>query len=195
MGGLSSNPVPTCRSAMHGAPRRFGLHSPSVMPRACPQQSGQAGSVRDRASQYNRDAVGRNLSSGHKNRKHGGGSAKLTKTATIGGDMLAVEGTDTEEVAKLIVTATKSVGGHEACEAAHTSCLSLDPAMVPFRLIVQPHIGPVCNRLAELGGDHLRGKRHGHCSTRSGFSRLWTWQTLPPPGTVLRPVSGMRHRC
>jgi hypothetical protein len=29
--------------------------------------------------------------------------------------------------------------------------------MVPFQLIVQPHIGPVCNRLAELGGDRLRG--------------------------------------
>jgi hypothetical protein len=71
--------------------------------------------------------------------------------------MLAVEAADTKEIAKLIVTATKSVGGHEACKAAHTSCLSLDPAMVPFQLIVQPHIGPVCNRLAELGGDRLRG--------------------------------------
>ena len=58
------------------------------------------GSVRDRASQYNRDVVGRSLSSGRKNRKDGGGSAKLTKTAAIGGNMLAVEGTNTEKVAK-----------------------------------------------------------------------------------------------
>ena len=56
-------------------------------------------SVRDRASQHNRDGVGRNLSSGRKNRKHGEGPAKLTKTVAIGGDMLAVKGTDTEEVA------------------------------------------------------------------------------------------------
>jgi hypothetical protein len=56
------------------------------------------GSVRDRASQHNRDVVG-NLSSGRKNRKHGEGPAKLTKTVAIGGDMLAVKGTDTEEVA------------------------------------------------------------------------------------------------
>jgi hypothetical protein len=127
---------------------------PSCRGRA--QQSGQAGSVRDRAIQYNRDTVERNLSSGHRNRKHGGGSAKADEDD----DRRRHAGrgsADTKEIAKLIVTATKSVGGHEACKAAHTSCLSLDPAMVPFRLIVQPHIGPVCNRLAELGGDRLRG--------------------------------------
>ena len=94
------------------------------------------GSVRDRASQYNRDVVGRSLSSGRKNRKHGGGSAKLTKTAAICGNMLAVEGTNTEEVAKLIVAATKSAGRHEASKAAHTSYPSLDPAMVLFQSIV-----------------------------------------------------------
>ena len=72
-----------------------------------------------------------------KNRKHGGGSAKLTKTAAIGGDMLAVEGTDTEEVAKLIVAATESAGRNEASKAAHTSYPSLDPAMVLFQSIIQ----------------------------------------------------------
>src|SRR5690242_15856197 len=49
-----------------------------------------AGSVRDRASQYSRDVVGRNLSSGLENRKRRGGSAKLTETATIGGGVLTV---------------------------------------------------------------------------------------------------------
>src|SRR5689334_10201965 len=84
------------------------------------------GSVRDRANQYSRDVVGRNLSSGLENRKRCGGSAKLTKTATIGGDMLAVEGANTEEVAKLIMATTESAGRHEASEAAHTSHPSLD---------------------------------------------------------------------
>jgi hypothetical protein len=64
---------------------------------------------------------GRSLSSSPKNRKHSSCSAKLTETATIGGDMLAVEGTDTEEVAKLIMTATKSARRRKASEAAHTS--------------------------------------------------------------------------
>src|SRR5690348_7810976 len=86
------------------------------------------GSVRDRASQYSRDVVGRNLSSGLENRKRCGGSAKLTKTATIGGDMLAVEGTDTEEVAKLIMATTESAGRHKSSKATHTSYPSLDPA-------------------------------------------------------------------
>jgi hypothetical protein len=118
--------------------------------------SSSSGSVRDRASQYSRDVVGRNLSSGLENRKRCGGSAKLTKTATIGGDMLAVEGTDTEEVAKLIMATTESAGRHEASEAAHTSHPSLDPAMVLFQAIIQVGIGSVCNRLAELGADCLR---------------------------------------
>jgi hypothetical protein len=113
------------------------------------------GSVRDRASQHNFDVVGRNLSSDRKNRKHGGGSAKLTKTAAIGGDMLAMKGMDTEEVAKLIMAATESAGRHEASEAAHTSYPSLDPAMVLFQSVVQINVGSVCNRLAELGADRL----------------------------------------
>ena len=70
--------------------------------------------------------------------------------------MLAVEGTDTEEVAKLIMAATKSAGRHEASKAAHTSYPSLDPAMVLFQSVVQINIGSVCNRLAELGADRLR---------------------------------------
>ena len=50
--------------------------------------------------------------------------------------MLAVEGTDTEEVAKLIMTATKSAGRRKASEAAHTSYPSLDFAVVLFQSIV-----------------------------------------------------------
>jgi hypothetical protein len=50
--------------------------------------------------------------------------------------MLAVEGTDTEEVAKLIVTATESAGRHEVSKAAHTSYPSLDAAMILFQPIV-----------------------------------------------------------
>ena len=72
------------------------------------------------------------------------------------GDMLAVEGTDTEEIAKLIMAATKSAGRHEASKAAHTSYPSLDPAMVLFQSIVQVGIGSVRNRLAERGADRLR---------------------------------------
>ena len=70
--------------------------------------------------------------------------------------MLAVKGTDTEEVAKLIMAATESAGRHEASKAAHTSYPSLDPAMVLFQSIIQIDIGSVCNRLAELGADRLR---------------------------------------
>jgi hypothetical protein len=62
----------------------------------------------------------RELSSGLENRKRCGGSAKLTKTATIGRDMLAAEGTDTEEIAELIMLSAESAGRHEASEAAHT---------------------------------------------------------------------------
>ena len=91
-----------------------------------------------------------------KNRKRRGGSAKLTKTVTIGGDMLAVEGTDTEEVAKLIMATTELAGRHKASKAAHTSYPSLDPAMVLFQAIIQVGIGSVCNRLAERGADRLR---------------------------------------
>ena len=111
---------------------------------------------RGRASQYSRGVVGRNLSSGLENCKCCGGSAKLTKTATIGGDMLAVEGTDTEEVAKLIMATTELAGRHKASKAAHRSYPSLDPAMVLFQAIIQVGIGSVCNRLAEPGADRLR---------------------------------------
>jgi hypothetical protein len=52
------------------------------------------------------------------NSKHTGGPAELTNTAAIGGDMLAMEGTNTEKIAKLIVTATKSACRKEASEAA-----------------------------------------------------------------------------
>ena len=113
-------------SVRHGIPAQ---EAPALQPNL-------VGSVRDRATQYSRDSVGRNLSSGLENRKRCGGSAKLTKAATIGGDMLAVEGTDTEEVAKLIVTATESARRHEASKAAHTSYPSLDPAMALFQAIV-----------------------------------------------------------
>jgi hypothetical protein len=70
--------------------------------------------------------------------------------------MLAVEGTDTKEVAKLIMATTESAGRHEAAKAAHTSYPSLDPAMVLFQSIVQVGIGSVCDRLAERGADRLR---------------------------------------
>jgi hypothetical protein len=53
--------------------------------------------------------------------------------------MLAVEGTDTEEVAKLIMTATKSARRRKASEAAHTSYPSLDSAMILFQSIVIGH--------------------------------------------------------
>jgi hypothetical protein len=69
---------------------------------------------------------------------------------------LAAEGTNTEEVAKLIMVATGSAGRHEACKAAHTSYSSLDSAMVLFQSIVQVGIGSMCNRLAERGTDRLR---------------------------------------
>lgn len=96
------------------------------------------------------------LSSGRRNRKHGSRSATLTKTAAIGGDMLAVKGTDAQEVAKLIMATTEPGGRHEASEAAHTSYPSLDPAMVLFQSVVQINIGSGCTRLAELDADRLR---------------------------------------
>ena len=70
--------------------------------------------------------------------------------------MLTVEGTDTEEVAKLIMTATKSARRREASEAAHTSYPSLDSAMVLFQSIVQVDVGPVLDRFAERGADRVR---------------------------------------
>ena len=70
--------------------------------------------------------------------------------------MLAVEGTDTEEVAKLIMAATESPGRHEASKTAHTSYSPLDPAMVLFQSIVQIGIGSVRNRLAKCGTDRPR---------------------------------------
>jgi hypothetical protein len=78
----------------------------------------------------------RNLSSGRKNRKRDSGFAKLLKTAAIGGDMLTVKGTDTKEVAKLVMTATESAGRYETSKAAHTSYPPLDPAMVLFQSII-----------------------------------------------------------
>jgi hypothetical protein len=53
--------------------------------------------------------------------------------------MLAVEGTETKEVAKLIMAATEPAGRHEASKAAHTSYPSLDPAMVLLQSIVIGH--------------------------------------------------------
>ena len=50
--------------------------------------------------------------------------------------MLAVEGTDTEEVAELIMLSAELAGSHEASEAAHTSYRSLDPPMVLFQSII-----------------------------------------------------------
>ena len=50
--------------------------------------------------------------------------------------MLAVEGTNTEEIAKLIMAATESARRYEASKAAHTSYPSLDPAMILFQSVV-----------------------------------------------------------
>src|SRR6186713_1817491 len=125
------DPSSTCSTSCR--PSRRGGSSGSFCPRITKSALCEClatGSVSFRASQYNRDIVGGILSGGLKNPKHSGGSAELTKTATIGGDILAVEGANTEEVAKLIVAATKSAGRHEASKAAHTSYPSLDPAMV-----------------------------------------------------------------
>ena len=50
--------------------------------------------------------------------------------------MLAVEGTDTQEVAKLIMPATKPAGRGKTSEAPHTSYPSLDSAMVLFQSVI-----------------------------------------------------------
>ena len=52
---------------------------------------------------------------------------KATKTAVIRGNMLTVEGTDTEEVAKLIMAETELAGRYETSKAAHTSIRPLTP--------------------------------------------------------------------
>lgn len=80
----------------------------------------------------------------------------MAKAATVDGDILAVEGANTEEIARLIMTPAKSCGRADASEARHTSYPSIDPAMTLFQLIVDIRIGPVPDCLAELGADRVR---------------------------------------
>ena len=63
--------------------------------------------------------------------------------------MLAMEGTETKEIAKLIMAATKSPSRDETPKAAHTSYPSLDAAMVLFRSIVIGHNFDDAPRLGE----------------------------------------------
>ncbi len=58
------------------------------------------------------------------------------EAAAIGGDMVALEGTGTEEVTKLIMAWAESAGRQESSKAVRTSYPSLNPAMVLFQSIV-----------------------------------------------------------
>jgi hypothetical protein len=103
-----------------------------------------------------RDNVARDRSSGLQDRKDGGSSTELAKTAAVCGDVLIGERAGKEEIAEFIVSSTKSTGRGDTPETTHASYSSLDTAMILFQSIIQIHAGPVLDGLAELSADRLR---------------------------------------
>ena len=82
---------------------------------------------------------------------------KCTQSTAIGGNMLAMEGLDTQEISEFVKGTAKSARRGETLEASHGSVSILDPAMVLLNFVVQVDVGPVSDRVAQAA---LRPRSH-----------------------------------
>src|SRR5277367_2854114 len=83
----------------------------------------------------------------------GNGPMKCTQSTAIGGNMLAMEGLDTQEISEFVKGTAKSARRGEALEASHGSVSILDPAMVLLKSVVEIHVGPMPDRVAQVASD------------------------------------------
>ena len=80
-------------------------------------------------------------------------AAELAQSPTIGGEMLAMEGSRTQKTPELIERTTKSSGRGYPLEAPHGSVSIIDAAMVLLKAVVQVHVRPMSNRFTQFAPD------------------------------------------
>src|SRR3712207_9335356 len=84
------------------------------------------------------------------------GATEVKQATAVGGDGLVVAGAETEEIAKLVMTAAEALGGGEALEPAHTSGAPFDAPVILLKPVILVGAGPVHDLPPERAADRPR---------------------------------------